>query len=123
MKKCNHCKKTLPFTDFYRANRGDVNTPGGYRYVCKPCDLDIIRLWRKNNQHYIKYIKKHQKRGSKHAQLSKKNSQKHRDEMSDMYIRSLLTKKSKNLKPEDITDDLIKFTRASLKLKRALRDL
>jgi hypothetical protein len=56
-------------------------------------------------------------------ETNRKRSQRHRDEMSDMYIRSLLTKRSTNLKPEDITDDLVKFTREALKLKRALKKL
>ena len=41
--------------------------------------------------------------------------------MSDMYIRSLITKKSKILKPEDISDEFIIIYRENLKLKRFLR--
>ena len=121
MKKCNHCKKTLPFTDFYKAKRGNVNTPGGYRYICKLCDLLKTRLWRRNNPHYLAYAKKHQKRGSKHAKLSKKNSQKHRDEMSDMYMRGLIVKKDKNLSTNDVTQEMIDAARGRLLLKRKLR--
>ena len=58
--------------------------------------------------------------GSKHHELSKINSQKHRDEMSPMYIRSLITKKSKGLKSKDIPDELVQLHRAALKIKRKL---
>ena len=40
--------------------------------------------------------------------------------MSDMYVRSLMTKKTKNLKPEDIPDELVSAYRENLKLKRQL---
>ena len=48
------------------------------------------------------------------------HTRKHRIEMSDMYIRSLITKKSKVLESKDISDELIKAYRTNLKLKRAL---
>tara|TARA_R100001443_G_scaffold117410_1_gene142294 strand:- start:4105 stop:4488 length:384 start_codon:yes stop_codon:yes gene_type:complete len=121
MKKCNHCKKTLPFTDFYRTNRGDVNMPGGYMYICIPCDLRRKRLWRRNNPHYLAYEKKRQKPGSKHAKLSKKNSQRHRDEMSDMYMKGLIVKRDKNLSPNDVTQEMIDAARGRLLLRRKLR--
>jgi len=41
--------------------------------------------------------------------------------MSDMYIRGLITKKSKDLKPKDIPAELVELYRLNLKLKRLLR--
>ena len=38
-----------------------------------------------------------------------------------MYIRSLITKKSKNLKSKDISDDIVKAWRINLALKRKLK--
>ena len=67
-----------------------------------------------------KYDKKRQFIGSKHHKSAKVNSRKHRNEMSDMYIRSLITKRSKHLNSEDIPDELITVYREHLKLKRQL---
>ena len=39
-----------------------------------------------------------------------------------MYIRSLITKKSKILKPKDISDEFVIIYRDHLKLKRFLRE-
>ena len=116
MKKCNKCKKTKNFSEFY-VRRARKN---GYRYICKLCDNKASNARRKKNG----YISKGKKQvlGSKHHKMSKINSQRHRDEMSDMYIRGLICKKSKNLKPKDISNELIEVWRTSLALKRALRN-
>ena len=112
MKKCNKCKKTKPFSEYYQEKRGK------YRYVCRLCDNKLSREKRKANG--WKNEKKRQGKGTKHSKLSKINSQKHRTEMSDMYIRSLITKKSKGLKSKDIPDELVQLHRATLKIKRKL---
>ena len=111
-KKCSKCRKIKNVSEFYNLSRG------GYRYVCKPCDNKISYKKRKDGG--WKNEKKRQGPGSPHRKLSKKNSQKHRDEMSDMYIKSLITKKSKDLKPDDIPDSLVMAHRENLKLKRKL---
>ena len=118
IKKCNQCKKTKPFSEYYRSNRGDIDKAGGYRYICKPCDNKKSNARRKKDGY--KAEKRRQKAGSKHAKKTKINSQKHRDEMSSMYIRSLITKKSKGLKSKDIPDELVQLHRAALKIKRKL---
>ena len=118
IKKCNQCKKTKSFSEYYRSNRGDIDKAGGYRYICKPCDNKKSNARRKKDGY--KAEKRRQKAGSKHAKKTKINSQKHRDEMSPMYIRSLITKKSKGLKSKDIPDELVQLHRAALKIKRKL---
>jgi hypothetical protein len=118
IKKCNQCKKTKPFSEYYRSNRGDIDKAGGYRYICKPCDNKKSNARRKKDDY--KAEKRRQKAGSKHAKKTKINSQKHRTEMSSMYIRSLITKKSKGLDPKDIPDELVQLHRAALKIKRKL---
>ena len=120
-KKCNICKKTKPISEYYRRKRGKITKIGGYRYACKLCDNERIRLRRLKYGAYTDAEKKRQGQGSKHAKHSKLNSKRHRDKMSDMYIRSLITKKSKILKPEDISDEFIIIYRENLKLKRFLR--
>ena len=121
IKKCNICKKTKPFSDYYRCKRGKDTKIGGYRYICIPCDNERARLRRLKYGAYTKAEKKRQGKDSRHHKLSKINSQRQRDKMSDTYIRSLITKKSKTLKPKDISDEFVIVYREHLKLKRFLR--
>ena len=113
-KKCNKCKKIKNVSNFHKRN----DRINGYRYICKPCD-NIESNARRKKAGWVKE-KKRQGPGTKHSKLSKINSRKHRIEMSDMYVRSLMTKKSRNLKPEDIPDELVQAYRENLKLKRKL---
>ena len=114
-KKCNKCKKIKDVSKFHtRKQKASI----GYRYICKVCDNKAV-LARRKKTGWINE-KKRQGPGSKHSILSKIISQKHRTEMSDMYIRSLITKKSKSLKPEDIPNELVAAHRENLKLKRKL---
>ena len=129
IKKCNKCKQIKSLKEFYTQKRPSRNGKVyyGYRYICKPCEYKVTLERRtvpgfKQSKGW-KREKIRQGPGSTHRKLSKKNSQKHRDIMSDMYIRSLMTKKSKTLKPEDIPKKLINMHRISLKLKRELREI
>ena len=114
-KKCNKCKEIKDVSNFYRRKQ---KASLGYRYLCKACDNIASNARRKKNG-WIKE-KKRQGLGSKHSKKSKVNSQKHRIEMSDMYIRSLMTKRSKVLNPEDIPIELVDLHRENFKLKRLL---
>ena len=114
-KQCNRCKKTKNVSDFFRRKQ---KTSWGYRYICKVCD-NITSNKRRRTIGWLSE-KKRQGPGTKHSKLSKINSQKHRIEMSDMYIRSLITKKSKHLESKDIPDALVQAYRENLKLKRKL---
>ena len=114
-KKCNKCKKTKDVSEFFRRKQ---KLSWGYRYICKTCD-NIESSARRKKNGWIKE-KKRQGPGTKHSKKSKLNSQKHRTEMSPMYVRSLMTKKSKNLRSEDIPDELVAIYRENLKLKRLL---
>ena len=113
-KQCNKCKKIKDVSNFHKRN----DRTNGYRYICKLCD-NITSNERRKKAGWINE-KKRQGKGTKHSKMSKINSQRHRTEMSDMYIRSLITKKSKNLKSEDIPNKLVEFHRATLKIKRKL---
>ena len=115
IKECNKCKKIKDVSKFHtRKQKAAI----GYRYICKVCDNKQVLARRKAGG--WKNEKKRQGPGSKHSIASKINSKKHRTEMSDMYIRSLITKKSKSLKPEDIPNELVAAHRENLKLKRKL---
>ena len=115
-KQCNRCKKTKNVSDFFRRKQ---KTSWGYRYICKVCD-NITSNKRRRTIGWLSE-KKRQGPGTKHSKLSKINSQKHRIEMSDMYIRSLITKKSKHLESKDIPDALVQAYRENLK-QVSLRD-
>ena len=115
IKECNKCKKIKDVSKFHtRKQKASI----GYRYICKVCDNKAV-LARRKKTGWINE-KKRQGPGSKHSILSKIIPQKHRTEMSDMYIRSLITKRSKHLSSEDIPDELITVYREHLKLKRKL---
>ena len=115
-KKCNKCKRIKNVSKFHiRKQKASI----GYRYICKVCDNKQVLARRKAGG--WKNEKKRQGPGSKHSIASKITSQKHRAEMSDMYIKSLITKQSKSLKPEDIPDELVAAYRANLKIKRLLK--
>ena len=113
-KKCNECKEIKNVTDFYKR----FDRTNGYKYICKICDNRLSSIRKKKSGY--KNDKKNQVLGSHHHKLSKINSQKHRNEMSDMYIRSLMTKKFESLNSEDIPDELVSAYRENLRLKRKL---
>ena len=120
MKHCKTCNQTKPYSEFYRRYDGKENTSGGYRYLCKPCDNKRVNIARKINGSYTKAEQKRAKT-TIFKERSIASSQRHRDECSDMYIRSLITKKDKHLKPEDIPIELVEAWRVNLLLKRQLR--
>ena len=120
-KHCSHCKKIKNVSEFHKRNCYSPLTAAGYRYICKPCDRIKSYAWRKAGGWVNE--RRNQKQGSKHAKQSKINSQRQRDEMSDMYIRSLITKKSETLNPEDIPEELVEQYRISLGLKRELQKI
>ena len=116
-KKCNKCNNNKDIFMFYK----DKSQKHGIRSCCKKCDDKTTELWRKNNKDVYLTNQRERSRGKHAKKVRKIRSQKHRTEMSDMYIRSLITKKSKILKPEDISDEFIIIYRENLKLKRFLR--
>ena len=115
-KHCNKCNNDKDISMFYK----DRSQKFGIRSICKKCDDITTELWRDNNKE--KYLSRQIERSrKKNAKKTRKiRSQKHRTEMSDMYIRSLMTKKSKHLNSKDIPDVLVQAYRENLKLKRKL---
>lgn len=115
-KHCNKCNNDKDISMFYK----DRSQKFGIRSICKKCDDITTELWRDNNKE--KYLSRQRERSrKKNAKKTRKiRSQKHRTEMSDMYIRSLMTKKSKHLNSKDIPDVLVQAYRENLKLKRKL---
>ena len=118
IKHCNKCDNDRDISMFYKDRTQKI----GIRSCCKKCDDISTEIWREKNKD--KYLARQRKRWVDNDEKRAANkivSQKHRTEMSDMYIKSLLTKKSKNLKPEDITNEMIELCRANLQIKRLLK--
>jgi len=117
IKHCNKCNNDKDISMFYK----DRSQKIGIRSCCKSCDDITTEMWRKKNK--SKYLACQRKRWVDNDEKRAANkivSQKHRTKMSDMYIRSLMTKKSKSLKSEDITNEMVELCRANLKIKRLL---
>ena len=115
-KKCYKCKKVKEITEFYKKSSNTTDKLSGR---CKKCDNALKTAWRKNNPRKVKAYEKGRWRHGKKREDDLKRNRKSRLEMSDSYMRELITKKS-NLNPEDLTDELIEMCRLNLKLKRAL---
>ena len=80
----------------------------------------LIVKYRKNNpDKYSKYNCNH-RRNEEMKIKSKIRSKTNRKNLTDSYIRDLITMQNTDLKPKDIPDELIKLWRINLKLKRAL---
>ena len=117
-KTCYKCKKVKKNTEFYKKSSNKTDKLSGR---CKKCDDILKATWRKNNPKKVKaYEKKRWRDGKKRAADLERN-RRYRLELSDSYMIELITKKSKTLKPEDLTDEFIEMYRLNLKLKRALR--
>ena len=116
IKHCNKCNSGKDISMFYK----DKSQKNGIRSICKKCDDITTELWRDNNKE--KYLSRQRERSrEENARETRKiRSQKHRTEMTPMYIRSLITKKSKGLNSKDIPDELVQLHRAALKIKRKL---
>ena len=115
-KTCYKCKKVKETTEFYKKSSNTTDKLSGR---CKKCDNILKATWRKNNPKKVKAYEKRRYRNSNKRVIDLERNRKYRLEMSDSYMRELITKKS-DLNPEDLTDELIEMCRLNLKLKRAL---
>ena len=119
-KTCYKCKKTKLIDRFYKKSSNKTDMLSGR---CKKCDNALKTAWRKNNPKKVKaYEQGRWRTGNKRA-ADIARSQKHRDNLTGIYLRELMTKKSVSLRPEDIPEELVELHRTSLKLKRKLRKL
>ena len=124
-KKCSHCKKIKPFNEYFKS----VTSADGKAYKCKECTIENRREWVKKNPEKYKVQLERRKTNpwykNKVNMLPKiKKQRESRENLSDSYIIQLITSPGtfgEDLKPEDISDELIKTHRLNLKLKRALK--
>jgi len=115
-KYCNTCNSTKDSSLFYKCSSKKDKKASN----CKKCD-DIAKTnWRKNNPKKVKAYEKKRWRTTDKKEKDLKRAFNHRLNMSDSYIRELMTKKSKSLNSKDIPDELVQVYRENLKLKRKL---
>ena len=115
-KYCNKCKSTKDSSLFYKcSSKKDKKSSN-----CKKCDDIAKSNWRKNNPKKVKIYEKGRWRQGNKRTADIARTRKYRVEMSDSYIRELMTKKSKNLNAQDVTEEMVDLHRANLELKRAL---
>ena len=115
-KTCYKCKIEKDILLFYR----NKCKKDGRQGECKVCKNKIDIIWKKANpEKYSKYNCTPRRNKEKKI-ASKMRSRKQRHNLSDRYIRDLMTMQS-NLKPEDIPDKLVKVHKINLKLKRMLK--
>ena len=116
-KKCYKCKKVKEITEFYKKSSNTTDKLSGR---CKKCDNALKTAWRKNNPKKVKAYERGRWRNGKKRTADLERNRKYRLEMSDSYMRELITKKS-SLDPKDLSDEFIEAYRLNLKLKRVLK--
>ena len=105
-KQCYKCKKVKNLDRFYKKSSNTTDMLSGR---CKKCDDVLKTAWRKNNPEKVKIYERGRWKNGKKRLDDISRSKKYRDELSDSYIRELMTKKFEGLKPKDIPNDLVKL--------------
>ena len=114
-KTCTKCKSVKDISMFFR---NKYKTDGRQSH-CKVCHNKVTKKWRENNPDKYSKYNCSPKRNKAMRKKSKMRSRKHRHDMSDGYIRYVMTHHT-DLKPEDITDEMIEIYKLNLKIKRKL---
>ena len=117
-KQCNKCNQAKSLDRFYKKVS---NVTDGLSGRCKKCDNLLKNDWRKNNPEKVKAYENGRYRSTDKKRKDIARSREQRVRMSTPYIRELMTKKTKNLDPKDIPDDLIEVHKVNLMVKRILR--
>jgi hypothetical protein len=116
IKQCTKCKSTKDISMFYRNKyRAD-----GRQSHCKVCHNQVTTKWRKDNPDKYSKYNCSPKRNKAMKIKSKIRSRQHRHNMSDRYIRDVMTMNT-DLKHEDITDKMVEIHKLNLKIKRKLK--
>ena len=114
-KICSKCKSVKDISMFYR-NKAKKD---GRQTHCKECHNEVTKKWRKANPDKYSTYNCNPRRNEAMKLKSKLRSRQHRLDMTDRYIRDILTMHT-DLKLEDIPDDLVQLHKANLALKREL---
>ena len=92
-KYCNKCKSTKDISLFYKCSSKKDKKASN----CKKCDDTAKNNWRESNPEKVKSYEKHRWRFTDKKEKDLKRALNHRLNMSDSYIRELMTKKFKGL--------------------------
>ena len=117
-KTCYKCNQTKSLDRFYKKTS---NVTDGLCGRCKKCDNLLKNDWRKNNPEKVKAYENGRYKSTDKKRKDIARSREQRVRMSTPYMRELMTKKTKNLDPKDIPDDLIEVHKVNLMIKRILR--
>ena len=115
IKQCTECKTNKDISMFYR---NKYRTDGRQSH-CKVCHNKTTMKWRKDNPDKYSKYNCSPKRNKAMKNKSKMRSRKLRHNMSNSYIRDLMTMNN-NLKPEDIPKELVEAHKINLQIKRKL---
>ena len=125
VKKCRICKVMKDLSEYYKYYK----SADKHGYYCKECANRMKKKWNKDNpEKYKAQIARRKHSPNWPDSQSRKNKidsqRKKRKNLDNSYIIQLITSKGtagENLKPEDISDELIKASKLNLQLKRALK--
>jgi cytochrome c553 len=119
MKKCSKCKENKEFSDFYKKKSSKT----GCQAACKECHKTEKRAWRAKNPDHAKQWDKNRKytpeAKARRLKIGRARNKFYRDTLSDCYIANLIAMNSE-LKPQEISQEMIQAQRVLLKLKRVL---
>jgi len=124
-KKCTYCNKLKPL-NLFRDCKGGRN---GKRSQCKECDAKKQRQRRIDNPEKANQIEanyrarnpeKRKELNIRQAKIKIENNKRYRDNLSESYVRELLSKHH-NIPPKEIPEELIKIKRLLIKIERKVK--
>tara|TARA_Y100001951_G_C11145195_1_gene185920 strand:- start:123 stop:497 length:375 start_codon:yes stop_codon:yes gene_type:complete len=115
-KKCTKCHITK-HADFFYRNKAKKD---GRQSHCKECHNKVTIKWRKANPDKYSIHNCTPRRNKEMKLKSKLRSKTNRRNLTDSYIRDLITMNNTSLKPKDIPQKLVDAYRIQVKLKRIL---
>ena len=115
-KTCTKCKTTKDISMFYR-NKYKIDNK---QSNCKMCHDKITVKWRNNNPDKYSKYNCNPRKNKEMKTKSKMRSRTNRRNLTDSYIRDLMTMHNTSLKPKDIPQKLVDAYRIQVKLKRIL---
>jgi hypothetical protein len=115
-KKCSKCKEIKDISMFYKNKQKKDNLQSN----CKKCHTITCKDYiARNPEKYKEWNKKQMTK--KRAYQSKMRSRKLRKDMTNSYLKDLITMNNTDLKPKDIPNELAELWKINLTLKRELK--
>lgn len=102
MKTCTTCLEVKTLDLFNK----DCTKEDGLASLCKVCRVGKYKVWADANKDKVRLKTK------RYANISKERSQKHRDELSDGYVKQFIGK--------DVSQDYLDLKREQLAVRRTI---